>query len=85
MVHRAMLGSVERMIAVLTEHFGGKWCVRVRALVCVDVCVRARWFVCMCVVCMCVGGGRGRRSHACPHRPPSSPAGLGVITTTTLM
>lgn len=24
-VHRAMLGSVERMIAVLTEHFGGKW------------------------------------------------------------
>lgn len=25
MVHRAMLGSVERMIAVLTEHFGGKW------------------------------------------------------------
>lgn len=25
MVHRAMLGSVERMFAVLTEHFGGKW------------------------------------------------------------
>lgn len=25
MVHRAMLGSVERMAAVLTEHFGGKW------------------------------------------------------------
>jgi len=25
MVHRAMLGSVERMIAILTEHFGGKW------------------------------------------------------------
>lgn len=25
MVHRAMLGSVERMTAVLTEHFGGKW------------------------------------------------------------
>jgi threonyl-tRNA synthetase len=24
-VHRAMLGSVERMIGVLTEHFGGKW------------------------------------------------------------
>jgi len=24
-VHRAMLGSVERMIAVLIEHFGGKW------------------------------------------------------------
>ena len=24
-VHRAMLGSVERMIAVLTESFGGKW------------------------------------------------------------
>ena len=24
-VHRAMLGSVERMVAVLTEHFGGKW------------------------------------------------------------
>lgn len=27
-VHRAMLGSLERMIAVLTEHFGGKWYVR---------------------------------------------------------
>lgn len=25
MVHRAMLGSVERMFAVLTEHWGGKW------------------------------------------------------------
>jgi threonyl-tRNA synthetase len=25
MVHRAMLGSVERMIAILTEHFAGKW------------------------------------------------------------
>eukprot|EP00747_Dinoflagellata_sp_TGD_P033120 gnl/TRDRNA2_/TRDRNA2_136402_c0_seq1.p1 gnl/TRDRNA2_/TRDRNA2_136402_c0~~gnl/TRDRNA2_/TRDRNA2_136402_c0_seq1.p1 ORF type:complete len:924 (+),score=186.86 gnl/TRDRNA2_/TRDRNA2_136402_c0_seq1:32-2803(+) len=25
MVHRAMLGSVERMVAVLTEHWGGKW------------------------------------------------------------
>jgi threonyl-tRNA synthetase len=25
MVHRAMLGSVERMVAILTEHFGGKW------------------------------------------------------------
>ncbi|CAM9771059.1 unnamed protein product [Sphacelaria rigidula] len=25
MVHRAMLGSLERMIAVLTEHYGGKW------------------------------------------------------------
>jgi len=25
MVHRAMLGSVERMFAVLCEHYGGKW------------------------------------------------------------
>jgi threonyl-tRNA synthetase len=25
MVHRAMLGSVERMFAVLSEHWGGKW------------------------------------------------------------
>jgi threonyl-tRNA synthetase len=25
MIHRAILGSVERMIAILTEHFGGKW------------------------------------------------------------
>ena len=24
-IHRAILGSVERMIAVLTENFGGKW------------------------------------------------------------
>merc|ERR1711981_1505674 len=25
MIHRAILGSVERMVAVLTENFGGKW------------------------------------------------------------
>ncbi|CAN0401484.1 unnamed protein product, partial [Phaeothamnion confervicola] len=25
MVHRAMLGSVERMVAILTEHYGGRW------------------------------------------------------------
>lgn len=25
MIHRAMLGSVERMFAVLLEHYGGKW------------------------------------------------------------
>lgn len=25
MIHRAMLGSVERIFAVLTEHWGGKW------------------------------------------------------------
>ncbi|KAL1918484.1 uncharacterized protein VTP21DRAFT_3144 [Calcarisporiella thermophila] len=24
-IHRAVLGSVERMIAILTEHYGGKW------------------------------------------------------------
>jgi threonyl-tRNA synthetase len=24
-VHRAVLGSVERMLAILTEHFAGKW------------------------------------------------------------
>lgn len=24
-VHRAVLGSVERMMAILTEHFAGKW------------------------------------------------------------
>ena len=26
MIHRAILGSVERFIAILTEHFAGKWC-----------------------------------------------------------
>lgn len=25
MIHRAIFGSVERFIAILTEHFGGKW------------------------------------------------------------
>lgn len=25
MIHRAILGSVERMMAILCEHFGGKW------------------------------------------------------------
>lgn len=24
-IHRAVLGSVERMMAILTENFGGKW------------------------------------------------------------
>ena len=24
-IHRAILGSVERMTAILTEHFAGKW------------------------------------------------------------
>lgn len=24
-VHRAILGSIERMIAILTESYGGKW------------------------------------------------------------
>ena len=26
-VHRAILGSLERFIAIITEHFAGKWCV----------------------------------------------------------
>lgn len=25
MIHRAILGSLERFIAILTEHFAGKW------------------------------------------------------------
>ena len=25
MIHRAILGSVERMIAILTENYAGKW------------------------------------------------------------
>jgi len=25
MIHRAILGSLERFIAICTEHFGGKW------------------------------------------------------------
>ena len=25
MIHRAILGSVERMMAILCEHYGGKW------------------------------------------------------------
>ena len=25
MIHRAVLGSVERMIAILIEHYAGKW------------------------------------------------------------
>ena len=25
MIHRAILGSLERFIAIVTEHFGGKW------------------------------------------------------------
>ena len=33
-VHRAILGSVERMIAILTENFGGKWSVKLHLCVC---------------------------------------------------
>jgi threonyl-tRNA synthetase len=25
MIHRALLGSIERFTAVVTEHFAGKW------------------------------------------------------------
>ena len=25
MIHRAILGSLERFIAIITEHFAGKW------------------------------------------------------------
>jgi threonyl-tRNA synthetase len=25
-IHRAILGSLERFIAIITEHFAGKWC-----------------------------------------------------------
>lgn len=28
MIHRAIMGSVERFTAILTEHFAGKWYVR---------------------------------------------------------
>ena len=31
MIHRAILGSLERFIAIITEHFGGKWYVGVIA------------------------------------------------------
>lgn len=27
MIHRAILGSLERFIAIITEHFAGKWSV----------------------------------------------------------
>lgn len=30
MIHRAILGSVERFVAILTEHFAGKWSVLAR-------------------------------------------------------
>ena len=32
-IHRAILGSIERFMAIITEHFAGKWCVadRLRA------------------------------------------------------
>jgi threonyl-tRNA synthetase len=26
-IHRAILGSVERFVAIITEHFAGKWCI----------------------------------------------------------
>ena len=28
LIHRAILGSLERFIAIITEHFAGKWYVR---------------------------------------------------------
>lgn len=33
MIHRAVLGSLERMIAILAENFGGKWCVFLSSMV----------------------------------------------------
>ena len=40
MIHRAILGSLERFIAIITEHFGGKWCVFFRVFS--NACV-LRW------------------------------------------
>ena len=34
MVHRAILGSLERFIAIITEHFGGKWYAVLKVLSC---------------------------------------------------
>lgn len=31
MIHRAILGSIERFIAIITESTGGKWCVPERS------------------------------------------------------
>lgn len=39
MIHRAILGSLERFIAIITEHFGGKWCVLHRACLFRDIVI----------------------------------------------
>ena len=43
-VHRAMLGSVERMFAVLCEHYGGKWPLWMSPRQVMIIPVHAEWF-----------------------------------------
>lgn len=47
-LHRAILGSVERMFAILTEHYAGKWPLwlsprQVRLLTIVPESQKIRW------------------------------------------
>lgn len=44
MIHRAVLGSLERMIAILAENFGGKWWVCVHVYVQVQQCLNLEKF-----------------------------------------
>jgi len=44
MVHRAMLGSVERMFAVLCEHYGGRWPFWISPRQVMVIPVHADWF-----------------------------------------
>lgn len=44
MIHRAMLGSVERMFAVLCEHYGGKWPLWISPRQVMLIPVHQQWF-----------------------------------------
>ena len=53
MIHRAILGSVERMFAILTEHYAAKWPFwlsprQVRAAY--QLCCRSLWAVVHCAI-----------------------------------
>ena len=60
-VHRAVLGSVERMYAILTEHYAGKWPLWLspRQVMVVPISEKVYVFgnqVRRLCVCVCVGG-----------------------------
>ena len=65
-VHRAILGSVERMLAILTEHYAGKWPLWLSPR---QARRRAGWLAARCAR----SRSRARSLAPSPHKPLIAP------------